>query len=260
LKPITIVGTGHVAWQLGNALYRAGIPITQIYGRNATQAEALARQLGTNAASTWEELILHQGIFILCVKDDAIEEVASYFLHQPYLLVHTAGAVSMNALENRAQNIGVFYPLQSLHRNRPVNWLEIPICLEASSNEALNELTWLASRISNNITVLSSDERRWLHLAAVIVSNFTNFLYIQAEALCKEHGLSFDLLQPLIQETAERLKFSAPFNWQTGPARRNDKEVMKLHLDMLKDNLELQRLYREFSDSIVRYYHSDFEK
>lgn len=249
-----------MAWQLGNALHRAGIPITQIYGRNATQAEALARQLGTNAVSTWEQLIPHQGIFILCVKDDAIAEVASSFMQQPYLLVHTAGAVSMNVLEYRARHIGVFYPLQSLHRNRTVNWLEIPICLEASSNEAINELTWLASRISNNVTVLSSDERRWLHLAAVIVSNFTNFLYIQAEALCKEHGLSFDLLQPLIHETAERLKYSSPFNWQTGPARRNDKEVMKLHLEMLKDNLELQRLYTEFSESIVRYYHSALEK
>ncbi len=260
MKPITIIGTGHVAWQLGNALCQAGIPITQIYGRNQTHAESLARHLGTNAASTWEQLFPHQGIFILCVKDDAIAEVASSFVHQPYLLVHTAGAVSMNVLENRAHHIGVFYPLQSLHRNRTVNWLELPVCLEASSNEALNELTWLASRISNNVTVLSSDERRWLHLAAVIVSNFTNFLFIQAEALCKEHGLSFDLLYPLIQETAQRLKHSAPNNWQTGPARRNDKEVMKLHLEMLKDNLELQRLYSEFSESIIRYYHLIIDK
>ncbi|MCX7743881.1 MAG: F420-dependent NADP oxidoreductase [Flavobacteriales bacterium] len=260
MKPITIIGTGNVAWQLGKAIYQAGIPITQIFGRDATQAETLAIQLGTTSASTWQQLIPHQGIFILCVKDDAIAEVAASLLHQPYLLVHTSGAVSMSILESKAQHIGVFYPLQSLHRNRVVNWKEIPVCLEASSPEAINELSRLASHISDHVTILSSDERRWLHLAAVFVSNFTNFLYIQAETLCEEHGLSFDLLQPLILETAQRLKINSPHHWQTGPARRNDSQVINLHLQMLKDNPSLQHFYREFSESIVRYYQSDVQK
>lgn len=257
MEPVTLIGTGNVAWQLGAAFRQAGVPIAQVYGRNATKTFELAHHLGAKPVQNWQDLSVLDGIVILCVKDDAISQVASSFLDSPRLLVHTSGSVSMYVMEGKAQHIGVFYPLQSLHRNRWVNWSEIPICIEASSPEALNEVSWLATRISDKVVQLSSDERRWLHLAAVLVSNFTNFLYIQAASLCNAHGLSFQLLQPLITETVRRLEISPPKDWQTGPARRNDVQVMNLHMELLKENPVLQQLYRKFSESIVRYYHSD---
>lgn len=247
-----------MAWQLGVAFRQAGVPIAQVYGRNATKTFELAHHLGTKPVQNWQDLSVLDGIVILCVKDDAISQVASSFLDSPRLLVHTSGSVSMNVMEGKAQHIGVFYPLQSLHRNRWVNWSEIPICIEASSPEALNEVSWLATQVSDKVVQLSSDERRWLHLAAVLVSNFTNFLYIQAASLCNAHGLSFQLLQPLITETVRRLEISPPKDWQTGPARRNDVQVMNLHLDLLKDNPDLQKLYKQFSEYIVQYYHDNF--
>lgn len=260
MKPVTLIGTGNVAWQLGTAFRQAGIPIAEVYGRDAAKSLELAQHLGARSVNDRQGLSVRDGMVVLCVKDDAIAEVAASFLNTPRLLVHTSGTVSMHVLDGKAEHTGVFYPLQSLQRNRPVNWSEIPVCLEASSPESMDELTLLASRISDKVTLLSSEDRRWLHLAAVVVSNFTNFLYIQAESLCKAHGLSFQLLQPLIMETARRLEISSPSDWQTGPARRHDVQVMNHHLELLKDNPELQQLYREFSESIVRYYHTDIQK
>lgn len=258
MKPVTLIGTGNVAWQLGSAFRQVGITITQVYGRSATKTFELAHHLGATPIQSWQDLSHLDGIVILCVKDDAIAQVASSFLDTPRLLVHTSGSVSMHVMAGKAQHIGVFYPLQSLHRNRSINWSEIPICIEASSPEALNEVGWLATLISDKVVQLSSDERRWLHLAAVLVSNFTNFLYMQAASLCNAHGLSFELLQPLIIETARRLEISSPNDWQTGPARRNDVQVMNQHMDLLKNNPDLQKLYSQFSEYIVRYYHADF--
>jgi predicted short-subunit dehydrogenase-like oxidoreductase (DUF2520 family) len=260
LKPVTLIGTGNVAWQLGTAFRQVGVPIAEVYGRDAAKSLELAQHLGARSVNNWQDLSVSDGMVVLCVKDDAIAEVAASFLNTPRLLVHTSGTVSMHILDGKAEHIGVFYPLQSLHRNRPVNWFEIPLCLEASSSEFLDELTLLASGLSNKVIYLSSEQRRWLHLAAVIVSNFTNFLYIQAESLCHEHGLSFQLLQPLIMETARRLEISSPSNWQTGPARRNDVQVMNLHIQLLKDKPELQQLYREFSECVMRYYYTENKK
>jgi len=260
LKPVTLIGNGNVAWHLGTAFRQAGVMIAKVYGRDTEKAKELAQYLGAEAINDLQEISVCDEIVFLCVKDDAIADIAASFLKTPRLLVHTSGTVSMHILDGKAEHIGVFYPLQSLHRNRPVNWSEIPLCLEASSSEFLDELTMLASQLSNKVIYLSSEQRRWLHVAAVIVSNFTNFLYIQAESLCHEHGLSFQLLQPLIMETARRLESSSPGNWQTGPARRNDVQVMNLHIQLLKDNPVMQQLYREFSEHIVRYYYTESKK
>ncbi len=256
MKSVTLIGTGNVAWQLGTAFRQVGVPIAEVYGRDIKKAKELAQHIGAKAIKELHELSVNDGMVVICVKDDAISEVAASFLNSPRLLVHTSGTISMQVLDGKAQDIGVFYPLQSLQRYRPVNWSEIPICLEASSSNAMDDLTLLASSISSKVIFLSSEQRRWLHLAAVIVSNFTNFLYIQAESLCLEHGLSFQWLQPLMMETVRRLEVSSPCNWQTGPARRNDVQVMNLHIQLLKDKPELQQLYREFSEYIMRYYYT----
>ena len=62
-------------------------------------------------------------------------------------------------------------------------------------------------------------------------------------------NLDFNILKPLIRETVNKIHKLDPINAQTGPARRNDKNIMKMHLEMLDDKNTIS-LYKTISDMI----------
>ena len=102
-----------------------------------------------------------------------------------------------------------------------------------------------------NCLHINSDQRRQLHLAAVLVNNFPNYLYTQAEVLCIEKGLSFELLKPLLFETVSKLDQLSPIDAQTGPAVRDDKKTIKEHLKLLKKP-HLRSIYKLLTKEIQR--------
>ncbi|HET6990142.1 MAG TPA: DUF2520 domain-containing protein, partial [Bacteroidia bacterium] len=106
--------------------------------------------------------------------------------------------------------------------------------------------------LSDCVYHLDSRQRQAAHLAAVFANNFTNHIYAIAEDLLNEHKLPFDLIRPLIDETAVKVMDVSPAAAQTGPAIRNDKTVMKTHLALLKKHPDLKKLYSEFSKGILK--------
>src|SRR4029078_2318661 len=100
------------------------------------------------------------------------------------------------------------------------------------------------------VATAGDDARMKLHVAAVIVSNFTNHLYMLAEEYCRKEGLDFRQLLPLIEETALRVKTIPPKQAQTGPAIRHDKETLHKHLELLKDHPNLKNIYVLLTESI----------
>jgi predicted short-subunit dehydrogenase-like oxidoreductase (DUF2520 family) len=157
----------------------------------------------------------------------------------------------MDILSSYTSNYGVFYPLQTFSVERKADFSSIPLCLEASNPDLLAQLYQLAQKITSSIQAISSEERKTLHLAAVFVNNFVNHLYVCGAQLTAQKGLDFDLLKPLILKTAQKVQTMAPLNAQTGPARRNDRQVISNHLLMLNSQPELQKIYSFVSDSIA---------
>ena len=100
------------------------------------------------------------------------------------------------------------------------------------------------------LLIFSSDKRLKTHVAAVIVSNFTNHLYKLAEDYCKKEGIEFNQLIPLIEETAQRLKTISPSKTQTGPAVRHDDLTIKQHLALLEKYPPLKKIYQLMTESI----------
>jgi predicted short-subunit dehydrogenase-like oxidoreductase (DUF2520 family) len=91
------------------------------------------------------------------------------------------------------------------------------------------------------------------HLAAVFACNFTNHFYALAEDILEQNGMTLDILRPLIKKTANNVLVESPKGLQTGPAKRNDVKVMEEHLQLLsKQSPELEKLYKELSDSIIK--------
>jgi predicted short-subunit dehydrogenase-like oxidoreductase (DUF2520 family) len=147
---------------------------------------------------------------------------------------------------------GVFYPLQTLSKNKEVDFFTVPLCIEGADELISNQLEELARTISNNVYRVNSEQRKVLHLAAVFACNFPNYLYDVARQLLAKHNMEFELLRSLILETAQKVQDHFPAEVQTGPAVRNDEITMAAHIEMLNDNPELKNLYLLLSQAIIK--------
>ncbi|HEY5510449.1 MAG TPA: DUF2520 domain-containing protein [Prolixibacteraceae bacterium] len=251
---IVLFGTGNLATRLGIALRAKNADIVQVYGRTCSGASILAEKLGCSFSTSLKEIDTSAELLILAVSDEAIAEIASNIPVGNRLIVHTAGSIEMDVLAPYSDNYGVFYPLQTLSRDREVDFSHVPVCIEANHSFNLEKLNQLASLLSDTVVRIDSDQRRQLHLAAVFVCNFVNHFYSIGEQLMLEQQLDFDLLKPIIQETAAKVLQHSPQSVQTGPAVRDDKTVMNQHLKMLSDHPEWQNLYSLISKNI-KYLH-----
>lgn len=251
---IVLLGTGNLATRLGIALKAANSEIVQVYGRTESHASRLSGILGCPYTTCKTDIYTEADIFLLAVSDDSIASVMEGVPVTGQLLLHTSGSVSMSILSPFAVNYGVFYPLQTLSRQKELEFSKIPICLEANTTENLARIKALAESLSDTVIAVDSDQRRKLHLAAVFTCNFVNHLYTIGEALLREQGMDFNLLKPLIAETADKAVQFAPSSVQTGPAVRNNQKTMQMHLEMLKGHPEWKQLYELISNDIYHYH------
>lgn len=246
---IVIIGTGNTATVLGRKLRQAGHKILQVFGRDSIAASKLAYELGTESTNYWNVVNRNADLYILAVSDIAIDEIIKELRLDGKTIVHTAASVSKSILENKAEHFGVFYPLQSLKKE--IGHIpEIPIIIDASDETTLHELDVLAHTISATVVEANDETRLKLHMVAVFVNNFVNHIYALAEKYCKDEGLDFNLLLPLIEETASRLNDIPPSKTQTGPAMRNDRVTIEKHLALLEKYPQLKKMYELFTESI----------
>tara|TARA_B110000977_G_C10985031_1_gene457617 strand:+ start:25 stop:720 length:696 start_codon:yes stop_codon:yes gene_type:complete len=224
---VLIIGNGNIATHLVKAFLGADtINVTQIN----------SRELGTIPKAT---------VTILAISDDAIATISSKIKNS--LVVHTSGSFSMVDLKNTT-NKGVFYMLQTFSKEKEMDFSTVPFCLEAENNEDYLILEKVARTIGVKIYSVNSEQRKALHIAAVFVNNFTNHLYTIGNDICEKHQVPFEILQPLIQETSEKIKTLSPKKAQTGPAIRNDKKTIKSHLELLSK--EQQEIYKLITQAI----------
>ncbi|MCX6319211.1 MAG: DUF2520 domain-containing protein [Bacteroidetes bacterium] len=247
---IVIIGSGNVAAVLGRKFKAAGHTILQVYSRNASAASVLAYELDTESTNYKTMISRQADFYLIAVNDDAISEVTDNLLLPGKLVAHTAASVPMEVLKGVSEEYGVFYPLQSL-RKEMVSLPDVPVFFDGNTDTAKRKLAELAHSISNEKVKEAGDEARLkLHVAAVMVSNFTNHLYALAADYCRKEGLDFKQLLPLIEETALRIKNVPPREAQTGPAVRHDGDTIQKHLELLQAYPHLKNIYVLLTESI----------
>ncbi len=229
---VIIIGFGNVGQHLYHAFSKSSeIDVIQVYNRSIIN---IPKEFQTNLTTILSQ-VKEADVYIIAVPDDVIKEVSEKLPFTNKLVVHTSGSVSLDDLSDKNRK-GVFYPLQSFSKNAKVDFKNIPICIETNNFEDTLLLKQLGSFISENVKKINSKERERLHLSAVFVNNFVNYLYQVGSDLLIENSLSFDLLKPLIKETANKIENLNPTNSQTGPAKRNDLKTIENHLHLLKDS------------------------
>jgi predicted short-subunit dehydrogenase-like oxidoreductase (DUF2520 family) len=247
---ISLIGAGNLGWNLAHAMSRHGQHVQQVISRNRAHAQELALQINASFSDRVEELDPSSDVILLCVKDEVISELASRLNLNRQLLAHCSGSTGMDVLSKSSYRYGVFYPVQTFSKQKLRDSMEVPICVEGSGKEAEDELFTLADSISNKVYRINSSQRLHLHLAAVFANNFSNYLYAIARKIADESHLPFEILKPLIMQTAQNVQDSEPLHVQTGPARRHDQKTIQKQLELLQDKPELKALYELISEMI----------
>jgi len=250
---IAIIGSGNVAWHLAPELENAGHRVVEVFSRNVKNANALIKRLYSAELITTIDFSESEAeIFIICISDDAIKQIAQEIvLPENSIVVHTSGSISMKKLGYTATNhIGVFYPLQTFTKGKRIFFEDIPILIEAENKFTSRVLKNLGKSISKKVIRVNSKDRMAIHVAAVFACNFTNHMFGMAEGILKGQGFEFELLRPLIAETINKSLDLGPKNAQTGPAARADFKTLDKHMAFLEGK-EGKELYKFITENIL---------
>lgn len=248
---VVIIGSGNVAESFARTLADTpNVLLRQVMARNRERCEQVAA-IGRCSWSIDPVELADADVYIIAVSDRAVESVArSYNFPEDSIVVHTAGSVSMDAIP-RPERRGILYPFQSFSSGRIIRLRDVPIFVEADNEDVAKFLTMFARLISSRVEYADSQRRGKIHLAGVFVNNFTNHLYGVATDIVNDEGLSFDVLRPIISETASKAIASGdPYAVQTGPAIRGDRAVTDKHLHILEDDAIKKQIYNDITDSI----------
>src|SRR5690606_37285088 len=241
MKSVVILGAGNVAFHLTRALIQNTVNVRQIFNRTLERAAEVgeANKVGyTDQTSKLEKAEL----YIIAASDSAVEKLSHYIPFDDCLVVHTSGSLDTNVLKGDYRK-GVFYPLQTFTKKKNLRYEDVPLFVEAENEDDEEALYRLADKISHEVHRVDSAKRLKIHMAAIWVSNFVNHLYHIGNKICEENDVPFDVLRPLIEETALKVQDMNPYDAQTGPARRHDEIIMSKHLEILEDS-RLQQLYQ----------------
>jgi len=247
---IVILGAGQVGHHLLRAFSEKGHNVS-IWNR--TLSHAIDSAVGTNAIvlKNLSDIPFETDFCIAAFSEQAISEIGAQIPPIRGILAHTAGSVPMELLKPFAKRYGVFYPLQTFTQNRVPEYSQIPIFIESSDIEGVSQLQNLAQTVFGPCITLDSEQRSKLHLAAVFACNFANASLMAAQDIVEENGLSFDLLLPLINETLAKTMDHKPSYNQTGPAVRNNKQIIAKQLKMLNENPALAAMYEAITQYII---------
>ncbi len=243
MSTITFIGSGNVASHLAKALFAAGHQILQIWSREYDHAEALANQVLAEPIDRLNLLYPTADVYILAVTDDALFDLALDLKLRDSLVIHTAGSVSLKVLQPISRKHGVVWSPQTFIRDVGMNYSELPFCVEGSTPEVEAAICRLFESVSSHIFHVDTQQRQWLHLAAVMTNNFGNAINALSQDILLQHDIPFEILHPLITMTAEKIKKGALWQQQTGPARRRDQKTIDNQRRLVADDEKLLRLY-----------------
>lgn len=249
MMKVIILGAGNIAQHLYTVFQATeNITVAQVYNRS----EKALKYFNKVQTTTSLKNLVEADVYVIAVADDAIASIANKLPFTDRLVVHTSGNVSMHELHKKNRR-GIFYPLQTFTKGVQVDFSKIPICLETGEKPDFKILTTIADAMGSAWYKISSEQRRALHVSAVFVNNFSNHLYRIAHEICETNNVPFEILSPLIQETASKINTLTPYMAQTGPAKRGDEKTIDDHLTKLDKDIH-KDIYTLLTQSIAKTY------
>lgn len=243
-----IIGSGNVAYHLAKAFVSNAIPLVQIFGRNEQELKTISEELEISFST---KNLSDADLYIICVSDHSVENVSRLITKKNCLVAHTSGSLPIDILKGEYRKSSV-YPLQTFSKAKKMEYRNIPFFIEAENDEDSKVLFDIASSISENVMESTYEKRKYIHLTAVFACNFVNHLFSRAKEISDSQDIPFNYFFPLIDETIQKIHEFEPKSAQTGPAVRNDKRILEIHEQLLKD--ESLEIYKTMNHSIQKMY------
>jgi predicted short-subunit dehydrogenase-like oxidoreductase (DUF2520 family) len=255
IEKVALIGAGKLATNFAFTLKKKGFTVLQVYNRTHGPGMKLAKKISSYYIDDLLELTPEADLYALAVSDAALKQISEKIHLNDQLIIHFSGTAEMNILKTSSLNYGVLYPPQTFTYQQSAGFLNIPLCIEANNSDTGKKLSAFAATLTDKIFKVNSDQRKIIHLSAIFAGNFTNFLYSVAENLLTESNLPMSILEPIIEKTKANSLQKNIFNLQTGPAIREDFEMIKTHIDILSERPGYKEIYRIITESIINYKH-----
>ncbi len=246
---IGIIGSGKLATVLAAACIQEKMLLEFVHSKTKSHALAFANKFGTHCIDSIQEIPCHLDYYFVCVNDDSIEKVAQMLPILNGTVIHFSGSQPIELLNNHHQ-YGVIWPIQSFSNGTFNTFKQIPLLIEANSENTLEKIKKIADLLSESVLQVNENERKLYHLAATFVNNFSNHMCTQAAFLLNKEKLHFNLLLPILNETVRKIETLSPLETQTGPAIRHDLKTIETHLDLLHDEPNAKEIYQVITRSI----------
>ena len=243
INSISIIGSGNVATHLALALHNTGLVVRQVLSREFDHAAALASRIEAQPIDNPALLDSHSDVYLLAVNDDALYDLALDLQLPDALVLHTSGSTPATVLKSISRRYGVVWSPQTFMRDIAMDYSCLPLCIEGSTPKVEEEIEELFSRLTSHVSRLDYEQRRWAHLAAVMVNNFGNAINALAQETLEQHGIDFSILRPLAEGTVRKMDYGPLWPQQTGPARRHDQKTLDAQRRLLADEPKLLQLY-----------------
>ncbi len=259
---ITIVGPG----ALGNALLQFFINhnyrIHSVWDRSSIHFYDNSSKISDKKRSDTEIEEKDLGsTLILTVPDDQIRLVSEYLSNSQVKwdhkrVIHCSGNLMSDeclALKNRGASVASMHPIQTFTRGDGAEKLEnIYISLEGDKS-LTSDLTDMIKEMGAHPLNLNPEQKRSVHLAAVIACNYLVTLLSRSEQVLKDAELDVNLniLEPLISQTIVNIFKKGINDSLTGPIARGDITTVEQHLEMIEGNPSLTLIYKILGDIAI---------
>lgn len=258
IKTISFIGSGNVATHLAVALNAKGFTIDTILSQTLQNATELASKVNARGIDQLNQLDQTSDLYIISLKDDAIDTYLEGLNLTNQLVAHTSGSYETTKLAKFSSKTGSFYPLQTFNKGNSVDFSNVPIIIESENAETIESLLAIAKRLTDNTHILTASQKKALHISAIGINNFTHFILSKSKEYCGVNDLDFNLLKPLLKQTIESFSNEEkPLQKQTGPARRGDITIIENHIEALSGDKEFQALYKDLSQYILSEFHGE---
>ncbi|GAA4164216.1 DUF2520 domain-containing protein [Chryseobacterium ginsenosidimutans] len=245
---IVIIGSGNVAYHMAKAFVQNNISLAQIFGRNENELNKISEELNIPYSTNF---LVDADLYIICVSDNSVESVSQLITNKNALVAHTSGSLPKEVLAGEYRKASL-YPLQTFSKSKELDYSNIPFFIETENEADTKILFEIVSKISKNVMESTHEKRKYIHLTAVFACNFVNHLFSRAKEISDSQEIPFNYFLPLIDETVQKIHEIEPKSAQTGPAVRNDKRILELHEQLLKD--ESLEIYKTMNHSIQKMY------
>src|SRR5467141_4599873 len=246
---LAIIGAGRVGRALGRGLSELGWKIGVVVTRGEASARRAVRFIGAGKpCARMTRQILVSPVILIATPDDEIAIVAQELARigeeelRGKVVLHTSGARDsgvLDALQAHGAAVGSMHPLQSFS-GVSVPSLEGKVFTIEGETPAVRVARRIARALGGSPVRIAGSKKLLYHAAAAMAAGQVLAVEEAATQLLLSLGMkrseAVRALLPLTRQVLENFERLGPRAAWTGPLSRGDFQVVRAHLEALKES------------------------